>query len=207
MDSGIAPRSWLRAMLLLLLGLAASPAWGFTTVVIDAGHGGKDPGAAWYGIREKTLCLDTAKRLERLLKANGFNVVMTRRSDVYVQLSTRARIANRYRSAVFVSIHYDAVRNRAVSGFTTHYMSKAGAALASRIQSALDRRIPGHSRGIGKKDLKVLRETKGVAVLVECGFISNRSESRRCTDPDHRQAIAEGIARGLISARAAARKK
>jgi N-acetylmuramoyl-L-alanine amidase len=173
----------------------------FTTVVIDPGHGGKDPGANWYGIKEKNLCLDTAKRLERALKPSGLNIVMTRRTDSFLELSSRASIANRYRNAIFVSIHFDATRNHDASGFTTHYMSKAGRSLASRIQTSLDKRIPGLSRGVAYQNLKVLRVTNGTAVLVECGFISNRRENRRCADPDHRQAIAEAIARGILAAR------
>ncbi len=179
----------------------SSLAHAFTTVVIDPGHGGKDPGAYWYGVKEKNLCLDTAKRLETALKKAGLRVIMTRRTDTFLELSTRARIANRYRSAIFVSIHYDAARNRLASGFTTHYMSTSGRSLALKIQAAIDKRIPGLNRGVDKQNLKVLRETKGTAVLVECGFISNRKESQRCSDPDHRQAIAEGIARGILAAR------
>ncbi|MCX6856250.1 MAG: N-acetylmuramoyl-L-alanine amidase, partial [Verrucomicrobia bacterium] len=58
----------------------------FNTVVIDAGHGGKDGGCAWNGLVEKKICLDTALRLERILKAKGLRVVMTRRSDVFIDL-------------------------------------------------------------------------------------------------------------------------
>ena len=186
---------------LIACGAFSSLASAFTTVVIDAGHGGKDPGANWYGVKEKTLCLDTAKRLETALKKAGIRVIMTRRTDTFVELSSRATIANRYRGAAFVSIHFDATLNRLISGYTTHFMSKSGRSLAMKIQAALDKHIPGLNRGVESQNLKVLRETKGTAVLVECGFISNRSESRRCSDPDHRQAIAEGIARGIVAAR------
>jgi N-acetylmuramoyl-L-alanine amidase len=191
-------------MLVCLFGVLVTlgtQAYAATTVVIDAGHGGKDPGANWDGVKEKTLCLDTAKRLELVLKKAGLRVIMTRRTDIFLELSSRAYIANRYRGALFVSIHYDATRNRQASGFTTHYMSKAGRSLALKIQAALDKRIPGLNRGVQSQNLKVLRETQGTAVLVECGFISNRRESQQCANPNHRQAIAEGIARGILVAR------
>jgi N-acetylmuramoyl-L-alanine amidase len=198
---------WLRSSLAVKLVLTAacaiaSPlAQAFTTVVIDAGHGGKDPGATWYGIKEKNLCLDTAKRIERALKTSGLRVILTRSTDVFLELSARAKVANRYPGAIFVSIHFDATRDRTASGFTTHYMSRTGRKLALKIQASLDKRIPGLSRGVDAQNYKVLRETKGTAVLVECGFISNRKENTRCADPDHRQAIAEAIARGIVAAK------
>jgi len=123
----------------LVAWLAAFPAQAFTTVVIDAGHGGKDPGGYWYGTTEKRLCLDVAKRLQTALQAKGFKTVMTRTTDVYVELSDRAAKANRYRNAIFVSIHFNASRDRSISGFETHYRSTNRRVLAQSIQSAMDR--------------------------------------------------------------------
>ncbi len=82
------------------------------TVVIDPGHGGRDNGAKWGGIAEKDLNLDVARRVEALLKERGIPVVMTRRSDAYVSLDSRAAVANRYKNSLFVSIHFNAVNNR-----------------------------------------------------------------------------------------------
>jgi N-acetylmuramoyl-L-alanine amidase len=186
-------------LMALLAGLAALPAQAFTTVVIDAGHGGKDPGGYWYGTTEKRLCLDVAKRLQTALQAKGFKTVMTRTTDVYVELEDRAAKANRYRNAIFVSIHFNASLDRTISGFETHYRSKNGRVLAQSIQSALDRNIPGTNRGIHFRDYKVLRATHATAALVECGFISNKREYANCNSPAHRQKLANAIASGIAA--------
>lgn len=171
----------------------------FTTVVIDAGHGGGDPGSSWNGLVEKTLCLDTAKRVETLLKAKGFNTVMTRSTDVYVELAERANIANRHSNAIFVSIHYDASRDKSAHGYETHHHSPKGKLLGESIQAAVRKEIGGRDRGTKYQDLKVLRETKCTAVLVECGFISNQGDASNCGSAAHRQKIANGIAEGIAA--------
>jgi len=192
-------RPHLAGMITLLIVLAVQTAQAFTTVVIDAGHGGKDPGGYWYGTTEKRLCLDVAKRLQTALKAKGFNVVMTRTTDVYLELSDRAAKANRYRNAIFVSIHFNASRDRSISGFETHYRSSRGRVLAQSIQSAMNRNIPGTNRGTHLRDYKVLRETRCTAALVECGFISNKREYANCNSPAHRQKLANAIASGIAA--------
>ena len=179
--------------------LAVFPAQAFTTVVIDAGHGGKDPGGYWYGTTEKRLCLDVARRLQTALEAKGFKTVMTRTTDVYVELEDRAAKANRYGNAIFVSIHFNASLDRSISGFETHYRSSNGRLLAQSIQSSMDRAIPGTNRGIHYRDYKVLRATKATAALVECGFISNQREYANCNSPAHRQKLANAIASGIAA--------
>src|SRR5476649_764157 len=107
-------RILIRSLSLLLCGLfLAGCATGVTdtthtfhTVVIDAGHGGKDSGAARNHLQEKYLALDVAQRLEPKLKAAGFNTVMTRRGDYFVELEDRAAISNRQTNAFFISIHF-----------------------------------------------------------------------------------------------------
>lgn len=192
---------WLPLCLLLLAPHSGALALSFTTVVIDAGHGGADPGAVWSGICEKRLCLDVAQRVESALRARGMNVAMTRRGDRTVSLDSRAAIANRFQRAVFVSIHFNANRNRSVSGLETHYRSDEGRMLASAIQRALARQVPGVSRGIDWEDFKVLRTTRMPAVLVECGFLSHRAEAARCATASHRQKIADAIVAGILAAR------
>ena len=87
------------------------------TIVIDAGHGGHDNGASRNGLHEKDLTLDTALRLEKLLMKKGFSVVLTRRTDSFVELPGRVEIANRIRRALFVSIHFNALpRDSRTSG-------------------------------------------------------------------------------------------
>lgn len=192
---------WLVLCTLLVACHGRALALSFTTVVIDAGHGGADPGAVWGGIYEKRLCLDVSQRVESALRARGMNVAMTRRSDRTVSLDSRAAIANRFQRAVLVSIHFNANRNRSISGLETHYRSDQGRMLAAAIQRSLVRHVPGVNRGIDWEDFKVLRDTRMPAVLVECGFLSHRAENARCATASHRQKIADAIVAGILAAR------
>jgi len=186
---------------LMLILCQAAQALHFSTVIVDAGHGGADGGAVWSGLIEKKLCLDVAKRLETALRARGVRTVMTRGTDNTVSLDTRVKMANRHRGAVFVSIHFNAHRDRSISGMETHYRSSNGRTLARAIQRSLDARVTGINRGVDHADYKVLRSTQMPAALVECGFISNRAEAARCATAAHRQKLAEAIASGILAAR------
>ena len=91
------------------------------TVVIDAGHGGNDPGTSHYGLKEKHLALDIVRRLRTRLEETGLSVVLTRDSDQFVELSRRPAVANRLGADLFVSVHINANRNRQVSGAEVYY--------------------------------------------------------------------------------------
>lgn len=169
------------------------------TVIIDPGHGGKDKGAYWYGISEKTLTLDVAKKVETLLRIKGIKVLMTRKSDQYVSIQDRASIANKHSDAIFVSIHFNAHTNSSVKGIETFYLSSKGKKLASSIQSRLARRINTRNRGSKKYHYAVLRKTRGVAALVECGFISNRWEGNRCASNWYKEILAQEITDGITA--------
>ena len=95
--------------------------WEFKTIVIDAGHGGKDPGAIGYrGTKEKDIALDVAKRLEKKISKNmDVKVVMTRDEDIFLRLSERTKIANENNGSLFISIHTNAAEDRRASGFET----------------------------------------------------------------------------------------
>lgn len=188
---------------LIVSGTAAAAAETirFSTVVIDAGHGGKDGGSVWNGLLEKKLCLDVAKRVESALKSHGLKTVMTRRTDTFVELDQRARIANRVSSSVFVSIHFNGSRKTSISGGEAYYRSPRGRLLASAICRVMKKRVSGSTRGIFYGNYKVLRETAMPAVLVECGYLSNKREASRCADPDHRQELADAIVSGLLAVR------
>src|ERR1043165_1845837 len=93
--------------LLALCWACTSSLRAFDTVVLDAGHGGHDRGAAIGYVFEKHLALDTARRVEQLLRAQGLKVIMTRSTDVFIPLEGRSTIGNRPRNAIFVSIHYN----------------------------------------------------------------------------------------------------
>ena len=93
-------------------------------VVIDAGHGGNDPGAIGKtGLAEKNVNLDTAKRLAGILKAQGLKVIMTRSRDIFIPLPARVEIANKSHADIFLSIHSNANRVRSLSGFEVYYIA------------------------------------------------------------------------------------
>lgn len=186
------------AACLLAAAVSAAPAFAFNLVVIDPGHGGADRGTHWNGLSEKTLTLDVAKRVETILRDNGVTTVMTRRSDRTVSLDDRAIMANRFPNSLLVSIHFNANRITGISGYETFYRSDKGKAIAQNIQKSLAKHISGNNRGVTNESFAVLTRTKGVAVLIECGFISNKAEAARCATPAHRQKLAEGIAQGVL---------
>ncbi|MDZ4288479.1 MAG: N-acetylmuramoyl-L-alanine amidase [Prosthecobacter sp.] len=179
----------------------AARALSFSTVVVDAGHGGHDGGCVWNGLIEKRLCLDVAKRLETALKKRGVRVVMTRRTDTFVKLEDRARIANRNSRSVFVSIHFNASRDKAISGMEVFYRSDRGKVLARSILRSMDNRLIGKNRGVIHGGFKVLRSTLMPAVVVEAAYLSNKTEAGRYSSPANRQALADAIAAGIIAAR------
>jgi len=118
--------------------------WEFKTIVIDAGHGGKDPGAVGYkGTKEKDIALDVAKRLEKKLSKNmNVKVVMTRDEDVFLRLSERTKIANESNGNLFISIHTNAAEDRRASGFETFLIgpnkNEAAVRVAARENAVLE---------------------------------------------------------------------
>ena len=124
------PRAVIAAVLGIVVGFSGASAGYVSRVVIDPGHGGDDRGGRSGKVYEKHLALDTALRLERYLQAEGYRVTMTRKSDTFISLSRRAAIGNRYRGAIFVSLHYNYTWRRSVSGLETYYYSAKSKPLA-----------------------------------------------------------------------------
>jgi len=174
----------------------------FNTVVVDAGHGGKDSGAyRRYGPPEKMVALDVAQRLNRKLRESQLKTVMTRSSDVFIELNDRVAIENEQKNAIFVSIHFNDSRRRGIRGFETYYHSGPSFDLASQIQGKL-MTIPNSSNGgVHTANFRVLRLAKYPAVLVECGFLSNRLEGGEARDAEYREALADRIAEAITEQR------
>ena len=118
--------------------------WEFKTIVIDAGHGGKDPGAVGYrGTKEKDIALDVAKRLEKKLSKNmNVKIIMTREEDIFLRLSERTKIANESNGNLFISIHTNAAEDRRASGFETFLIgpnkNEAAVRVAARENAVLE---------------------------------------------------------------------
>ena len=174
----------------------------FGTVVVDAGHGGKDNGAyRRFGGAEKIATLDVAKRLERKLHESQIKTVMTRSTDVFIPLDERVAIENAQKNAIFVSIHFNDSRRRGIHGFETYYHSANSFDLAHRIQSKLITLPHSANRGVHTANFRVLRLAKYPAVLVECGFLSNRLEGGEARDAEYREELADKIAEAIIEQR------
>ncbi|HEX2076278.1 MAG TPA: N-acetylmuramoyl-L-alanine amidase [Longimicrobium sp.] len=212
-------------------------------VVIDAGHGGRDPGAIGpMGTREKDITLQMARRVYEILRTDPtLDVRLTRNRDTLIALRDRARFANSWRAegqpALFMSIHCNAHASRAEVGFETFFLSEARTADARRVQQMEDaaeqyeepgtartpldfimsdlrqnqylressewaqliqdrlRQVhPGPDRGVKQAGFAVLVGAFMPAVLVEIGFISNRTEEQMLLDPERQQVIARQLA-------------
>jgi N-acetylmuramoyl-L-alanine amidase len=174
----------------------------FTTVVVDAGHGGKDNGAfRRFGGAEKNATLDVANRLAAKLRESQFRVVMTRSSDVFIPLDERAAISNRQKDAIFVSVHFNDSGRRGIRGFETYYHSPVARPLAYRIQQQI-MTLPGAvNRGVKTANFRVLRKAEYPAVLVECGFLSNRKEGAAARSASRRDDLADKIAEAIVDQR------
>jgi N-acetylmuramoyl-L-alanine amidase len=169
-----------------------------TTVVIDAGHGGFDRGGIpGQRVPEKTMTLDVAQRLKAVLQAYGYHVVMTRDSDVFVPLGARVAIANAYRDAIFVCIHFNATPRSSANGIETYFYSSQSLPLASAIHYYVAGGAPTPNRGVRRRGFYVLRNTRIPSVLVECGFLTNATEAQYAQSAAYQQKLAEEIARGV----------
>jgi N-acetylmuramoyl-L-alanine amidase len=174
----------------------------FSTVVVDAGHGGKDSGAyRRFGPPEKVATLDVATRLSQKLRESQFKIVMTRTTDTFIPLDTRVDIENATPNSVFVSIHFNDSRRRGIKGFETYYHSPYASDLAQRVQNKLCT-IPGSvNRGVHPANFRVIRKAVYPAILVECGYLSNRAEGYEARSAEYRERLADKIAEALVEER------
>ncbi len=186
---------------LFLMSITWCEARHFSTVVIDPGHGGRDGGAYWGGVKESTLNLIVAQKLAYELKSRGIKTVLTRKSDITVSKSRRCEIANKYPNSIFVSVHFNAHTNKSIKGIETFYLSSEGRKIASQVQPRLISNLKCKNRGIKQRSLHVLSGTNSPAVLVELGFISNSAERARCSTQWYKTVAARVIADGLMKYR------
>lgn len=169
-------------------------------VMIDPGHGGKDPGAVGIGgLQEKNVILPISQRVAALLEQNGVQAVMTRSDDRFISLRGRTEMASRARANLFVSIHANAISMSRpdVNGVETYYYS-SGRRLAQTIHRSMLQSTGMRDRGVRQARFFVLRNTSMPAVLVEVGFVTGRDDAPRLSDPRFRDQMAEAIARGIL---------
>jgi N-acetylmuramoyl-L-alanine amidase len=171
---------------------------GFRTVLIDAGHGGRDNGAVsrHTAQREKDANLDLALRLRREL-SRSFRVVMIRTDDRFIDLDDRVAFANRYPDAVLISLHFNA-GPAARRGPESYYWRVDSYSLAVRCQRAMESVSPAdHSRGLVRRRLRLTRNPQIPAVLLEGGYMTHPTESRLIASPQYRQQLATAIASAI----------
>jgi len=170
------------------------------TVVIDPGHGGKDPGAiAVNGHYEKAVNLSVALKVAYLLRQKGMTVILTRDSDRFVELEERAAIANRRNADLFVSIHADSHSDRGVRGFTV-YIARSASTSSSQAANKMVRALKGtglSNKGIQRADFRVLVKTRCPAILVEMGYLSNAQEASLLVTNYFQEKMARAIAEGI----------
>ncbi|MCM3574435.1 MULTISPECIES: N-acetylmuramoyl-L-alanine amidase [Mesobacillus] len=174
-------------------------------IIIDPGHGGKDPGASGYGIQEKAVVLDTALKVKALLAKTPFSYKLTRETDVYLTLSQRVSLAKSVGGDTFVSIHANAF-NGSANGTEVYYYGTSATnpyhsdskRLAAAIQNRLLAAWKLYDRGIDHGDYHVLRENSMPAVLVELGFIDNKKDNEKLASAWWRQEAAEAIYLGIL---------
>lgn len=169
-------------------------------VVIDPGHGGKDPGAtSVLGYYEKDVNLSVAGKVVSLLKQRGIKVVLTRSNDTFIELEDRAAISNRHNPDLFVSIHADSNGDSSRRGFTL-FIARSASWSSRRAASALSksmRKTGLTDQGTRRADYRVLVKTRNPAVLVELGYLSNASEASLLRTGSFQTRLAEAIANGV----------
>ena len=191
-----------------------------STIMIDMGHGGSDPGALGVFSKEKMITLKVGLKVAEILRSYGFKVHCTRTSDVSIPLSAIGAMQKRAGSDLFVSIHVNSTANHSISGVETFCLTPAGAAssnggkptktvypgnkndaanmlLAWHIHRGMLKKTNAADRGIKRARFMVLRDVDVPGVLVEIGFISNRQEEKLLNDAKYTDKVAYGIVEGI----------
>ena len=201
--------------------------------MLDPGHGGKDDGThnGRSGLQEKNVALDVAKRVGAQLTAAGYRVVFTRSNDTFVPLPDRPAVATHEKADLFVSIHFNAIDNAAVSGNETYILTPqnqestdgggAGsrelvptllpgnrldewnAVLGYRMHRMLVQQMKSFDRGLKRARFVVLRDLNCPGILVEGGYLSNNVEAGKIATPEWREQLATAIVAGIASYREA----
>ena len=172
---------------------------GRIVVIVDAGHGGKDPGAIGIGgLQEKNVILPISRRIAQLLEQQGVQAVLTRDSDYFIGLQQRVDIAERRNADLFVSIHANSIPSRPdVSGLETYYFD-SGHGLAKTIHSNILQNVNVRDRRVRRARFYVLRKSSMPSVLVEVGFVTGREDSPRLGTTAYQNQLAEAIVRGIM---------
>ncbi|MBK1986891.1 N-acetylmuramoyl-L-alanine amidase [Sphaerospermopsis aphanizomenoides BCCUSP55] len=169
-------------------------------VVIDPGHGGKDPGAIGIGgLEEKDIILPIGRRIAEILQQNGVQAILTRDSDYFVSLPGRVQMAERANADVFVSIHANSAGagRPEVSGLETYYYDN-GLTLARIVHNRILQSINVNDRRVRKARFYVLRKSSMPSILVETGYVTGREDAAKLRTSAYQNQMAEAIAQGIL---------
>jgi N-acetylmuramoyl-L-alanine amidase len=173
---------------------------GRAVVIIDPGHGGKDPGAIGIGgVNEKGIILPIGIRVAQILEQNGVQAILTRNSDFFVELQGRVDIAQRANATAFVSIHANSAgaSRPDVSGLETYYYD-SGLELARIVHSNILQGVSPRDRGVRRAKFFVLRKSSMPSILVETGYLTGQEDIVKLQTPEYQNQMAEAIARGIL---------
>ena len=190
-------------------------------IFLDPGHGGKDPGAQYLGLKEKDLTLQVSQQLKTKLESLGYTVIMSRSTDVFVDFVTeRSKMSNETNADMFISIHFNATGHGLDSGedgIQTYMYQPTGNIpsvinkkwhdnptrlkysykLGSYIHQSVLATTQAKDAGLLAKSFAVLRETNKPAVLLELGYMDDSKESQKIRTKEYQQKLVDGIAQGI----------
>ena len=173
-------------------------------ICIDPGHGGIHPGACYFGEKEKDLTLSISLGLRKHLTEAGFEVIMTRETDMDISLSDRCAISNREKCDLFLSIHCNASYNPKTKGIETYrYGGKSNVSdmslcVAKYIQKHLVNRTGAKDGGVrSNTTFTTLRKTACPSLVLELGYLSNQHENLELTHPEYQELLILGIVDGI----------
>lgn len=181
--------------------IAQTAPQGRRVVVLDAGHGGADPGAIGIGgLQEKGVVISITRQVAAVLEAQGIIVVMTRQGDQTVDLQPRVDIAENAKADIFVSIHANAISmdRPEVNGIETYYYSDSGERLANVLHSRVISQMGLGDRGVRQARFYVLRRTSMPATLIETGFVTGAIDAPYLRDPQWQARMGQAIAAGIL---------
>lgn len=168
-------------------------------ICIDPGHGGHDPGACGpTGLEEASVALDISERISGALNDLGVDTLLTRETNVFIELEDRCSIANNWDADYFISVHLNS-NGSTTEGIETLYKSDTGKSLATPVQKAMIDATNDKNRGLKyREDLYVLNETNMPAILVEVGFISNPKFEEKFKTDEYRDVLTFAIVGGIV---------
>ncbi|MEA5465159.1 N-acetylmuramoyl-L-alanine amidase [Leptothoe sp. PORK10 BA2] len=175
---------------------------GRIVVALDPGHGGRDPGAVGIGgLQEKQVIFPISQQVASILREQGVEVVMTRNSDIEVDLDPRVQVAERANADLFVSLHANAISlsRPDVNGLETYYYSDAGARFARTVHDTVLRTMGMSDRQVRQARFYVIRQTSMPAILIEVGFVTGAEDIHNLRDPEWRSRMANAIAQGILT--------